>query len=99
MTSKQALNKLRDIATYLNDYQATQVNTACDELEKIFNLKITKTLEAFYFLNENFKISVYQTRHNDTGFEMCITDNDNNDVYCEDVSEEVYLLFKELKND
>lgn len=99
MTSKQVLNKLRDIATYLNDYQATQVNAACDELEKIFNLKITKTLEAFYFLNENFKISVYHTRHNDTGYEMSITDNDNNTVYCEDVSEEVYLMFKELKND
>ena len=64
------------------------VMDSLDDTEELLNI----------FL-KNFKISVYHTRHNDTGYEMCLENSEYEEsTYCSLTEDEYNLILKYKKN-
>lgn len=58
---------------------------------------IDKRLKLLELLFKGFKISAYHTRHNETGYELCIEDEDGY-VYLQ-ITEEEFNLVREVRFD
>ena len=72
------------------------IDAVCDDLS--IDEPIDYAISVFTlseFIKNNFKISLYHSRHSIKGYEMCIEDNDKNAVYTE-LNEDEYILMKKV---
>lgn len=69
------------------------INNLMSIVEK-YKKEIIKRMTLFDIIKD-FKISFYHSRHRDTGYELCIEDNENEYIYKE-ISESQYEKLKEV---